>query len=73
MKLKHKIALFIVYFILFITLGALIDYYAYDMISPWIFITISFIAALLASIVHIKSRQKTKADELAHTIEEIIE
>jgi len=72
MKLKHKIALFTVYFILFVALTAMIDYYAYDMISPWIFIIISTLGALWATVAHAKSHQKTKADELAHDIEEIL-
>jgi hypothetical protein len=72
MKLKHKIALFVVYFVLFMALTAMIDYYAYDTISPWIFIAISTIGALWATMAHAKSHQKTKADELAHDIEEIL-
>jgi Flp pilus assembly protein TadB len=72
MKLKHKIALFLVYFVLFGTLSAMIDYYAYDLINPWIFVILSFIGAVWATVVHAKSRVKTKADELAHDIEEII-
>ena len=72
MKLKSKISLFIVYFVLFIALTAMIDYYAYDTISPWVFIIISAIGALWATLAHAKSHQKTKADELAHDIEEIL-
>jgi len=72
LKIKHKIALFIVYFILFGTLSAMADYYAYDLINPWIFIVVSFLGALWATLEHSKSRQKTKADELAHTIEEVL-
>lgn len=72
MKLKRKISLFIVYFILFIALTSMIDYYAYDTISPWVFIVISAIGALWATLAHAKSHQKTKADELAHDIEEIL-
>jgi len=72
MKLKRKISLFIVYFVLFIILGAMIDYYAYYTISPWVFIVMSAIGALLATVAHAKSHQKTKADEWAHDIEEIL-
>ena len=72
MKLKRKISLFIVYFILFIALTAMIDYYAYDTINPWIFIVLSVIGAFWATLVHAKSHQKTKADELAHDIEKIL-
>jgi F0F1-type ATP synthase assembly protein I len=72
MKLKHKIALFAVYFTLFIALTAMIDYYAYDTISPWVFIVISIVGAFWATLTHAKSHQKTKADELAHDIEKIL-
>jgi len=72
MKLKHKIALFLVYFVLFGTLTSFIDYYAYDLISPWVFIGLSFLGALWATWVHSKSKEKTKADELAEEIEEVL-
>jgi len=71
-RLKHKIALFTVYFVLFIALTAMIDYYAYDMINPWIFIVLSFAGAAWATMVHLKSREKGKVDELAKDIEEIV-
>jgi len=71
-RLGHKIALFAVYFVLFIALTAMIDYYAYDMLSPWIFVLLSFVGALWATAVHVKSREKSKADELARDLEEII-
>jgi len=70
--MKHKMTLFLVYFVLFSTLSAMIDYYAYDLINLWIFIVLSFIGAVWAVLVHAKSKQKTKADELAHDIEEIL-
>ncbi|WP_295421232.1 hypothetical protein [Sulfurovum sp.] len=71
-RLKHKIALFTVYFVLFIALTAMIDYYAYDMINPWIFTVLSFVGAVWATIVHAKSHERTKADELARDLEEIV-
>ena len=57
---------------LFIALTAMIDYYAYDTISPWIFIVISTIGALWATLAHARSYKKTRADELAHNIEAIL-
>ena len=72
MKLKHKIALFAVYFVLFMALTAMVDYYALDAISPWVFIMISAVGAVWATLAHAKSHQKTKADELARDIEEIL-
>ncbi|AKF24976.1 hypothetical protein YH65_05905 [Sulfurovum lithotrophicum] len=71
-SLRYKIALFTVYFVLFIALTAMIDYYAYDLINPWIFIVLSFVGAIWATLVHVKSKEKSKADELAHDLEEII-
>ena len=71
-SLKHKIALFTVYFVLFIALTAMIDYYAYDLINPWIFIVLSFVSAIWATLAHVKSKEKSKVDELAHDIEEIL-
>ena len=71
-SLKHKIALFTVYFVLFIALTAMIDYYAYDLINPWIFILLSFFGAVWATLAHVKSKEKSKVDELAHDLEEII-
>ncbi|MNN51628.1 hypothetical protein D3C81_1662820 [compost metagenome] len=72
MKLKHKIALFAVYFTLFLALTAMIDYYAYDILNPWIFVIISLIGAIWATAVHAKRDQKSKADEIAREIEEIL-
>ena len=72
MRLKHKIVLLTVYFTLFMALTAMIDYYAYDTINPWIFIVLSMLGAFWATWVHAKSHQKSKVDTLAHDIEEIL-
>jgi hypothetical protein len=69
---KHKIAIFLVYFTLFAALLAMVDYYAYDMINPWIFIILDIGGAIWATLVHIKSKEKSKVDELAHDIEEVL-
>ncbi len=69
---KHKAALFSVYFVLFIAITAMIDYYAYDLINPWLFVIASLIGALWATKVHLKNREKSKVDELAHDLEEIV-
>ena len=69
---KHFWALLAVYFVLFATLGAMIDYYAYDLLSPWIFVSLSLAGAVWAAWVHVGKREKTKADELAHDLEEIL-
>jgi len=72
MKKKHKIALFLVYFTLFLAILSIIDYYGYYIIPASIVFGMSFFFALLASYFHVKSKEKTKADELAKEIEEII-
>jgi hypothetical protein len=72
MKLKHKVSLFLVYFTLFSALAAMIDYYAYDILNPWIFVSISFILAVIVTMTHIKHHTRSKADELAKDLEEIL-
>ncbi|HFU76916.1 MAG TPA: hypothetical protein ENK68_00230 [Epsilonproteobacteria bacterium] len=72
LHLKHKIALFAIYLVLFATLSAMVDYYAYDLLNPWIVVIVSVVSAAWATLVHVQSREKTKADELAHELEEII-
>ncbi len=76
MKLKHKIALFIVYLIIFAVSIAMIDYYAYLTLNGYILTLISIVLALIATFLHIqyykKYKIKTKADELAKEIEEIL-
>lgn len=73
MKLKHKIALFIVYFLVYLVSIAIIDYYALYIIPAWIVVSISLILAAISAIIHIKSKTKTQADELAKEIEEILD
>lgn len=72
MRLKHKIALFVVYLTLFSALSAMVDYYAYDILNPWIFIFISFVLAIGATLIHARSHKKSKADELAKDVEKIL-
>ncbi len=72
LKTKHKIALFLVYFILFIAIFSMIDYYGNYIIPASAVFAISFFAALISAVIHAKSKTKTKADELAKEVEEII-
>ncbi len=72
MKLKHKISLFFVYLLLFLALTSMIDYYAYDILNPWIFISFSVVAAVIVTYLHIKNRARSRADEIAKEIEEIL-
>ena len=72
-SLKHQIGYFVIYMTLFATLGAFIDYYAYDIISPWIFIVLSFLGAIWATYAHVRYHKKnSKVDDLEKTLEEII-
>jgi uncharacterized ion transporter superfamily protein YfcC len=72
MPFKHKVALFTVYLVLFLAIFGMIDYYAYDILNPIIFIGLSIVSALVSTYYHLKHHQKTKADELAEEIEEIL-
>jgi len=72
MKTGYKITLFFVYLILFLAIFAMIDYYVYDILNPWIFVIASFVSALWATIIHIKKHKKTKADEITKEIEKIL-
>ncbi len=72
MKLKHKIALFIIYLIICGVASAMIDYYAYLTLNGYWLSVITFILALIATFLHVKYKTKTKADELAKEIEEIL-
>jgi len=72
MKLKHKIALFIVYLLIFFTSAALINYYAYLTLDGRLLFTGSVVLALIATYLHNRYHIKTKADELAKEIEEIL-
>ena len=72
LRLKHKIALFLVYLVLFGALSSMVDYYGYDLVNPWIFVIFSVIGAAWATLAHANSRKKTKADELAADVEEIL-
>ena len=71
-NLKYLIALYIVYFIIFFTASALLDYYAYLTLDAKVLLTISIVCAALATLLHHRYRIKTKADELAKEIEEIL-
>jgi uncharacterized membrane protein len=72
MKNSHKIGLFIVYFALFLTIFAMIDYYAYDFITFSFLLILSFFIALVTTYVHAKNHEKSKVDELAQDIEDIL-
>jgi len=72
MKIKHKIALFIAYFLVFFSGLLMIDYYA-DMFIG--FVVVSAIAAILSFValkIHKKYKAKSQVDKLAKEIEDIL-
>lgn len=71
-SLKKKIAYFIAYLCLFLAIFGMIDYYAYDILNPWFFISVSFISAFFATVLHLKSHSKSQIDVFEKEIEEII-
>ncbi len=71
-SLKKKIAYFIAYLSLFLAIFGMIDYYAYDILNPWFFISVSFISAFFATYLHLKSHSKSQIDVIEKEIEEIL-
>jgi len=71
MKLKNKlfllkriILLFIVYSFLFITIFMFLDYYDFYEINPLFLIRVSIIIGAVTTFVHIKSRTKSRIDDI---------
>lgn len=64
---RHKIAVFIVYLIIFASITAWVDYYAYEIYNPLLFVLISLVSAFIATYLHtIRSgRREDKVDKLA--------
>jgi len=71
-RFKHLFALFVIYFIIFFTGAALVNYYAYLTLDGRLLFTGSVVLALIATYLHNRYHIKTKADELAKEIEEIL-
>jgi undecaprenyl pyrophosphate phosphatase UppP len=63
-SLKRIFLLYVVYTFLFITLFSFLDYYDYYIINPYLLIVISVILGILLTYFHIKSKKKTKIDEI---------
>jgi len=72
MKTKHKIALFIAYFLVFFSSLLLVDYYANMFFSFYIVAIVSAILSFVALEIHKKYKTKTQVDELAKEVEEIL-
>ena len=72
MKTKHKIALFIAYFLVFFSSLLLVDYYADMFFSFYIVAIASAILSFVALKMHKKYKTKTQVDELAKEVEEIL-
>ena len=72
MKKRHKIALFIAYFLVFFSSLLLIDYYADMFFSFYIVAIVSAILSFVSLQIHKKYKTKTQVDELAKELEEIL-
>ncbi len=65
---KRYIKLFLTYFVLFIALSGMIDYYAYMIFNFLYFILISGIVASVVAYAHIKNGKKGHVDEVSNEI-----
>jgi len=72
MNIKHLTALYIIYFLIFFVSAALINYYAYLTLDGRVLLAGSLVLALVATYLHNQYHIKTKADELAKELEEIL-
>jgi len=69
---KHFLALSIVYYLLFVCIFLIIDYYANGIMGAKVDLGLTLIIGVISAYFHAKSRDKTQADEVAKEIEEII-
>jgi len=69
---KHFLALSIVYYLLFMCIFLIIDYYANGLMGAKIDLGLTAILGIIAAYFHAKSRAKSQADVVAQEIEEII-
>ncbi len=65
---KRFIKLFLTYFVLFIALSGMIDYYAYMIFNFLYFILLSVIVALVVAYAHVKSGKRSHVDEVSNEI-----
>lgn len=65
LHLFRYIKIFLIYFIIFTSIFLWIDYYSYEMFNPLIFILFSFLAALIAVMIHFFSGKRSEVDDLA--------
>lgn len=59
------VKIFLIYFLILVSIFLWIDYYSYEMFNPLVFISFSFLAALIATIIHLFIGKKSGVDELA--------
>jgi uncharacterized ion transporter superfamily protein YfcC len=67
-KTKRYIKLTLIYFVLFVAIFGIIDYYAYMMFNFLYFIALSFILALIAGYYHIKYTKHEHIDDIVDEI-----
>jgi len=59
------IKVFLIYFLILVSIFLWIDYYSYEMFNPLVFILFSFLAALISTIIHLFIGKKSEVDDLA--------
>ncbi|GBD89544.1 hypothetical protein BMS3Abin04_00250 [bacterium BMS3Abin04] len=59
------IKVFIIYFLILVSIFLWIDYYSYEMFNPIVFISASFFVALISTIIHLFFGRKSEVDDLA--------
>ena len=59
---KHKVAVFSIYLIIFLSIIAWLDYYAYDVYNPLLGVLISLVLAFIATFLH--TRRGGREDEI---------
>ncbi len=63
---KHKVAVFSIYFIIFLSIVAWLDYYAYEVYNPVLCVLIALVSALIATFLHIRrGGREDEIDKLA--------
>jgi len=64
-RFKKFVAIFSVYYLVFIAVFAWIDYYSEEVYNPLPFLILGFIIATVASAIHLRHGGKSRVDDLA--------
>ncbi|NIA20078.1 MAG: hypothetical protein GWP07_06590 [Xanthomonadaceae bacterium] len=66
---KHKIAVFGIYLVIFVSIAAWLDYYAYEVYNPLLGIMIAVVVAFIATFLHTRrGGREDEVDKLADKI-----